>query len=95
MCPVSDLLKANVPVGLGVDGVASNEVGGLFPELRQALYTARLREKRPDALMPAEALELGTSGGARCLGASSLGVLEVGFSADFACLLYTSPSPRD
>ena len=84
MCPVSDLLKANVPVGLGVDGVASNEVGGLFPELRQALYTARLREKRPDALMPAEALELGTSGGARCLGASSLGVLEVGFSADFA-----------
>ena len=31
------------PVGLGVDGAASNEVGGLQPELRQALYTARQR----------------------------------------------------
>ena len=84
MCPVSDLLQANVPVGLGVDGVASNEVGGLFPELRQALYTARLREMRPDALMPRDVLDLGTSGGAKCLGASKSGKLAVGFNADFA-----------
>ncbi|MDP6341024.1 MAG: 8-oxoguanine deaminase [Acidimicrobiales bacterium] len=84
MCPVTDLLQANVPVGLGVDGVASNEVGGLFPELRQALYTARLREMRPDALMPRDVLDLGTSGGAKCLGASKLGKLAVGFNADFA-----------
>ena len=83
MCPVTDLLQANVPVGLGVDGVASNEVGGLFPELRQVLYTARLREMRP-ALMPRDVLDLGTSGGARCLGASKSGKLAVGFNADFA-----------
>ena len=43
MCRVTDLQAAGVPVGLGVDGAASNEVGGLFAELRQALYTARLR----------------------------------------------------
>ena len=84
MCPVSDLLQANVPVGLGVDGVASNEVGGLFPELRQALYTARLREMRPDALMPRDVLDLGTSGGAKCLGASKSGKIAVGFNADLA-----------
>ena len=47
---------------------ASNEVGGLFPELRQALYTARIRAGRPDAFLPADALRLGTVGGARCVG---------------------------
>ena len=64
MCPVTDLRAAGCPVGLGVDGVASNEAGGLFGELRQALYTARLREMRPDALMPTEAVDLATVDGA-------------------------------
>ena len=84
MCPVVDLREANVPVGLGVDGVASNEVGGLFPELRQALYTARLREGRPDALMPQDVLDLGTIGGAQCLGLDKFGSFEIGAAADFA-----------
>jgi cytosine/adenosine deaminase-related metal-dependent hydrolase len=84
MCRVTDLRAAGCPVGLGVDGVASNEVGGLFAEMRQALYTARLRELRPDALMPADVLEMGTLGGARCLGVDDVGSLEVGMRADLA-----------
>ncbi|HJM28825.1 MAG: 8-oxoguanine deaminase [Acidimicrobiales bacterium] len=84
MCPVVDLRNAQVPVGLGVDGVASNEVGGLFPELRQALYTARIREGRPNALMPEDVLELGTIGGAKCLGLDQFGSFEIGAPADFA-----------
>lgn len=84
MCRVTDLLSAGAPVGLGVDGVASNEVGALFPELRQALYTARLRELQPDALMPDDVLALATAGGARCLGRPELGRLEVGAAADLA-----------
>ena len=84
MCRVTDLRAAGCPVGLGVDGVASNEVGGLFAEMRQALYTARLRELRPDALMPADVLEMGTLGGARCLGMDDVGSLEVGMRADLA-----------
>jgi len=84
MCPVTDLRAAGCPVGLGVDGVASNEAGGLFGELRQALYTARLREMRPDALMPTEAVDLATVGGARCLGLDDVGRLEVGQRADLA-----------
>ena len=82
MCRVTDLMAAGCPVGLGVDGVASNEVGGLFPELRQALYTARLREMRPDALMPSDVLEIGTHGGARCLGLDDVGRLAPGMKAD-------------
>lgn len=84
MCPVRGLLDAGVPVGLGVDGPASNELGVLLPELRQALYTARLREGRADALSPAEALALATSGGAGCLGRADLGRCEVGAAADLA-----------
>ena len=84
-CRVTDLEAAGVPVGLGVDGVASNEVGGLFPELRQSLYAARLRAKDPSAFMPADALRLGTSGGASCLGvADRLGQIEPGMAADLA-----------
>ena len=49
---VTDLEAAGAPVGLGVDGVASNEVGRLFPELRQSLYAARLRGPRADVFMP-------------------------------------------
>lgn len=84
MCRVRDLLDVGVPVGLGVDGVASNEVGHLFPELRQATYTARLREPRPSALTPPEALGLATEGGARCLGRDDIGRLEPGARADIA-----------
>jgi len=81
-CRVTDLRAAGAPVGLGVDGVASNEVGGLFPELRQALYAARLRSGRPDAFMPTDALEIATVGGAACLGRDDIGVLEPGRRAD-------------
>ena len=84
-CRVTDLEAAGVPVGLGVDGVASNEVGGLFPELRQSLYAARLRAMDASAFMPADALRLGTTGGARCLGvADRLGSLDPGMVADLA-----------
>jgi cytosine/adenosine deaminase-related metal-dependent hydrolase len=82
MCRVTDLETAGVPVGLGVDGAASNEVGGLQPELRQALYTARQRAGRADAFMPADVLRLATEGGARCLGRGDIGRLEPGYRAD-------------
>jgi len=81
-CRVTDLVEAGAPVGLGVDGVASNEVGALFPELRQALYTARQRAGRPDAFSPTDALALATEGGAACLGRDDIGRLEPGRKAD-------------
>ncbi|MGI5177606.1 8-oxoguanine deaminase [Dactylosporangium sp. CA-152071] len=84
IAPVRDLLDARVPVGLGVDGAASQEAGQLGPELRQALYLARLRGG-PAALTARESLALGTIGGARCLGrADELGSLEAGKLADVA-----------
>jgi cytosine/adenosine deaminase-related metal-dependent hydrolase len=84
MAPVRELLDAGVSVGLGVDGVASNESGGLAEELRQALLVARLRGG-PEALTARESLWMGTMGGARCLGrADQLGSIEPGKLADLA-----------
>jgi cytosine/adenosine deaminase-related metal-dependent hydrolase len=81
---VRDLLDAGAPVGLGVDGAASNESGELTDDLRGALLVARLRGG-PQALTAREALELATRHGARCLGREDeLGHLSVGAVADVA-----------
>jgi cytosine/adenosine deaminase-related metal-dependent hydrolase len=81
---IADLTKAGTPVGLGVDGAASNEAGELGPELRAALLWARLRDG-PAALSARDALALGTCGGARCLGrAGEIGSLAAGKLADVA-----------
>ncbi|HEX4702306.1 MAG TPA: 8-oxoguanine deaminase [Pseudonocardiaceae bacterium] len=84
VAPVADLLAAGVPVGLGADGAASNESGGLAEEMHQALLFARQRGG-PTALSPRQALWMATVGGARCLGRSAdLGSLAVGTLADLA-----------
>jgi 8-oxoguanine deaminase len=84
IAPVAALTAAGAPVGLGVDGAASNEAGELAAEVRQALLLARLRGG-PTALTAREALALGTIEGARCLGRDDeLGSLEPGKRADVA-----------
>ncbi len=84
IAPVADLLEAGAPVGLGVDGPASNESGQLLAEVRQALLLARVRGG-PAALTARRALALATIEGARCLGRQEeLGSLEPGKLADVA-----------
>jgi cytosine/adenosine deaminase-related metal-dependent hydrolase len=84
IAPVRELVDAGAPVGLGVDGAASNESGELTDELRGALLMARVR-RGPAALTAREALELATRHGARCLGREDeLGRLEEGALADVA-----------
>ena len=84
VAPVSSLIGAGVPVGLGVDGPASNEECSMATELHAALLVARLRGG-PTALTARQALAAGTIGGARCLGrADEIGSLEPGKLADIA-----------
>jgi len=79
-----DLRAAGVPVGLGVDGPASNEASSLLEEVRHALLFARARGGASE-LTARDALELGTMGGARALGREAeIGSLEPGKLADVA-----------
>jgi cytosine/adenosine deaminase-related metal-dependent hydrolase len=86
IAPSRALLDAGAPVGLGVDGAASQEAGRLVEELRQALYAARTRDGAgPTALSARQVLSMATIGGARCLGRpDEIGSLEPGKLADLA-----------
>lgn len=84
ICRTADLVAAGVPVGLGVDGSASNEESSLIGEARQAVLMARA-VGGPEALTVRSSLELATLGGARLVGrADEIGSLEVGKLADVA-----------
>jgi cytosine/adenosine deaminase-related metal-dependent hydrolase len=72
-----------VPIGLGVDGSASNDSGHLLAEARQALLLQRALHG-PLAFDPRQALHIATRGGAEVLGRSDCGVLEPGKRADLA-----------
>jgi cytosine/adenosine deaminase-related metal-dependent hydrolase len=84
ICRTCALRDAGVPVGLGVDGSASNEASAMLEEVRHALLFARA-VGGPEALSVRAALELGTIGGARVLGwDTEIGSLETGKLADIA-----------
>jgi cytosine/adenosine deaminase-related metal-dependent hydrolase len=83
IAPVQEMLERRVPLGLGVDGSASNERSDLLLEVKQALLVARARGG-PEAMTIREAFHLATRGGAEILARDDLGSLEPGKCADFA-----------
>ena len=70
IAPVRDLLRAGVPVGLGVDGAASNESGRLGSESARRCLMNRLRTG-VDSFSVRHGLSIATIGGARVLGRES------------------------
>jgi cytosine/adenosine deaminase-related metal-dependent hydrolase len=87
IAPLAELRAAGLRVGLGTDSPASAPSFDMFEELRAALYAARARGERPNALSAAEALELATLGSARALGLDGeTGSLVPGKRADLAVL---------
>ncbi|ALS64209.1 8-oxoguanine deaminase [Pandoraea apista] len=82
IAPIRRMRDAGVPVGLGVDGSASNDAASMINEARQALLLQRVGFG-PSAMTAREALEIATVGGARVLGRDDIGVLAAGMAADF------------
>jgi len=83
ICPTLDLAAAGTPIGLGVDGSASNDASNLILEARQALYLQRLRYGA-ERITPQLVLGWATQGSARLLGRTDIGELAVGKQADLA-----------
>jgi 5-methylthioadenosine/S-adenosylhomocysteine deaminase len=70
-------------VGLGTDSPASTPSFDVFEEMRAAIYAARARERRPEALLAGDALRLATADAARALRMDGqVGTLTPGKRAD-------------
>ena len=83
VAPLGAMQNAGVKVGLGVDGSASNDIGSLVAEARQAMLLQRVT-RGADAMSAHAALRLATRGGAEVLGRTDCGQLAPGFRADIA-----------
>jgi cytosine/adenosine deaminase-related metal-dependent hydrolase len=83
IAPVRAMRDAGVPVGLGVDGSASNDAGSLVAEARQAMLLQRVA-RGADAMSAREMLAIATRGGADVLGRPDCGRLAPGKRADIA-----------
>jgi cytosine/adenosine deaminase-related metal-dependent hydrolase len=85
---IREMIDQGIPVGLGVDGSASNDSSDMLGEARQAMLLQRVRAGIPgqaaQGLSAREALALATEGGARLLGYDKLGRIEEGWIADLA-----------
>jgi len=81
IAPVRAMRDAGVPVGIAVDGSASNDSGHLLAEARLALLLQRVGAGAT-AMGAREVLEIATLGGARVLGRDDIGALAPGMAAD-------------
>ena len=83
-CKTLDLEAAGSPVGLGVDGSASNDSSNLMEEVRHALMVNRLGYGSAARITHRDVLRWATEGSAKCLGRSDIGQIAVGKQADLA-----------
>lgn len=83
IAPVRSFRDHGVPVGLGVDGSASNDAGNLIAEARQAMLLQRVANGA-DAMSAREALWIATRGGAQILGREDCGQVVSGARGDLA-----------
>jgi cytosine/adenosine deaminase-related metal-dependent hydrolase len=88
VAPARALLRAGIPVGLGTDGMGSNDCQNLFEEMRLAAFVSKISSPRYDEWLTAgEVLRMATRGGLGALGlAGDLGAIEVGRLADLVML---------
>ncbi len=82
---ISEMVKMDIPVGLAVDGSASNDGSNLLAELRAGYLLQRLKYSN-DAITPEGMLRIATRGGAEILGRKDIGYLEEGMAADIFML---------
>lgn len=83
-CPTLELEAAGAPVGLGVDGSASNDASNMMEELRHALMVNRLGYNSAGKVTHRDVLRWATEGSARCLGRTDIGAIAPGKQADLA-----------
>jgi len=82
-CRTKELEAAGSPIGLGVDGSASNDSSNLMEGLRHALMINRITYDAA-SVTHFDVYRWASQGSARCLGRSDLGEIAIGKQADMA-----------
>lgn len=92
IAPVPELLAADVPVGLGTDGAASNNSLDMLEEIKFAALLNKLGKGDPTVIPARQALEMATINGAKALGREDeIGSIEPGKKADIILLDLNEP----
>jgi len=92
IAPVASMLENGVTVGIGTDGVASNDDLDLWQELKLAPMLARGNRLDAQAMSAATALDLGTVNAAKAIGLDNVGRLQAGWWADVIRVDLDQPS---
>ena len=92
IAPVSDYLKAGVPVAIGTDGPASNNALDMFREMFLVTGLAKLRDNDASSVDAIEVLKMATVNGARAMGLDDADILAPGKRADLIRIDLQAPN---
>ncbi len=92
IAPVTDFLKAGVPVAIGTDGPASNNCLDMFREMFLVTGLAKLRDRDAAAVDALEVLKMATVNGAHAMGLRDADVLKEGKLADLIMIDLNQPN---
>jgi len=87
LADVRALLDAQVNVGIGTDGMRSNDNENMYQEVRMASLVSKVQTPEPDQwITTGEAYHAATAGGSNLLGLDDIGTIEAGAKADIVFL---------
>ncbi len=93
LADIPDYFARGIPVGMGVDGAASADIGDPFENMRMGMYALRMQHKDAHIMSPLQVMKLHTMGSAEVIGvADKVGSLVPGKRADFLVLDPDSPA---
>ena len=92
IAPITQFLKAGVPVALGTDGPASNNCLDMFREMFLVTGLAKLKEEDAAAVDAMEVLKMATVNGAHAMGRGEADVIAEGKLADLIMIDLKTPN---
>lgn len=86
IAPITKYIQEGIKIGLGTDGVASNNNLNLWEEMRSMPLLQKGVTLNPTVITPAQTLHAATLAGAKALGYENLGIIKEGYIADIALI---------